>query len=404
MQKKENRIGKELAILILVSMSAGFVFFERMSVNYLFAHMEITSTQLGTLGSAFALAFAVGAAFCGSVIGKLGIKRTAAIFIILMGIVSFCQSLITSFAGLVALRILSGLVCGPVIPVAGTILNESISGKRRGLFIGIMQGLSPALFSATIAPVVLTAIADSYGWQKSYWVMIAPCIVISLLILKFYDPDAMKPSFSQDEGEMHESAEKSAYRDLFRDKTYPFSFLLSTFTVCSYVLSLTYMPSYLAMARSNDYTSAEQTLILTGLGFGGMLWGVLATGLSDKFGRKQILIPAYAICALGFLLVLGVTVTPIMLVAILTLTYTLQGSNSIAMSILPGDSLKSSVAIAKGIGFNQFSGEIIGGVGMMMLAGYLADNFSPAIPIYMAIGCAAVCLLLSSIMKNPSIH
>lgn len=396
---KTKSTNNELLMVVLIACAVGFVFFERMSINYLAGHIGLTGTQLGTLGSIFALSYSVAAVLAGKLVEKVGAKRIAVASILLLGGLSFAQSFMDAFAGLLAIRVMEGFVGGIIIPTYMAILASVSSPKRKGLNAGIAMGLVPALFSATIAPVLLIGIAERTGdWHCAYWVLSIPCILVALLFVKFYIPA------TRGAGDTENNTAKQAlsYGQMMRNKIYVASMLITIFGMGAYLVSSTYIPSFLGTARSADYTAPEQTLIMTGIGFGGILWGILAPALSDKIGRRTAMVLAYAIAMVAPVALLFLKLPSAVFAVVLTLTYAVQGPSTLAISVLPGDCFDDPGTVAKGIGLNTSVGEIVGGVGFVLLAGVFADSVSPSLPIWMAIVFIGIALLFSFAMPRKN--
>jgi MFS family permease len=141
---------------------------------------------------------------------------------------------------------------------------------------------------------------------------------------------------------------------------------------------------------------------MTILGLSPAVGGVLVPLLSDRFGRRPLMIifcALLAVCPIAALLVHG---SIVLMTSLTVIGWIGAGSFPLFMGVVPSETMsarRAATAMGLVIGF----GEITGGVISPLIAGALADSFSLATPLLMAavMPLVAAVLALSLIETNP---
>ena len=170
MNARSRVFSYETGVLFLLCLTFGFVFFDRNAAGYLSpfiaAELKLNNTQIGLLGSALSVTWALSAYFFGAWSDRLGIRKPFLLVSVLsFSLCSFLSGIAQSFGVLLASRLLMGLAEGPFLPVAMTILMAVSSEERRGFNMGVMQNFFSNLLGSFAAPLILVAIAEHYNWR-----------------------------------------------------------------------------------------------------------------------------------------------------------------------------------------------------------------------------------------------
>ena len=188
----------ENKLVVIVFFTIGFVFFDRLAINYLFPMISVdlglNYTQLGLLGAALALTWSISGPLGGFISDKVKSKKSMlAVLVLAFSVVSLMHGLAQSFAMLFVLRLLMGIVEGPLIPQTQSILAMESSERRKGFNLGFTMNTSNALFGSILAPVVIVALATNFDWHTAFYLTIIPGIILSIVILKTVkNPDPAK--------------------------------------------------------------------------------------------------------------------------------------------------------------------------------------------------------------------
>ncbi len=162
-----------------------------------------------------------------------------------------------------------------------------------------------------------------------------------------------------------------------------------------FVMGWTFLPKFLTEVRGMPGPTMGS--LLSVLGFASALSGFGAPWLSDRIGRKPVMI---GFCLVGALTALGAIYfqgSTTMLGALLFVGWLASGTFPLFMGVIPGESMPRKYA-ATAMGLVVCVGEVIGGSGLVALAGKIADLTQLSNAVLMmavsgAIGCV-LCLFL----------
>ncbi|MCM3767129.1 MFS transporter [Neobacillus niacini] len=390
----------ENKLVTIFFFTVGFVFFDRLALNYLFpmisADLGLNYTQLGLLGAGLALTWSVSGPLGGFISDKVKSKKTMlAVLVLAFSIVSLLHGLAQTFAVLFVLRLVMGVVEGPLIPQTQSILAIESSERRRGFNLGFTMNTSNALFGSILAPVVIVALATSFDWHTAFYLTIIPGLILSLVILKTVkNPDPMK--FHA----LHavKSTEKVKVKDVLKHRNIWLSIIVFSLSMTTLLAFQIFGPTYLVQAKGLSDTTMSFVMASFGLGYA--IFGFLIPTISERTGRK----PASIVSALLLILMpLALVVTdslPLMMV-LLFIGSAGSGIIGMSMSVIPVESAPlqySGLAVGLTIGV----GELFGGFLNPMINGALADKFGIQTPLFVAAGAGVLVLLFSLFFKETA--
>lgn len=131
----------ENKIVTLFFFSIGFVFFDRLAINYLMPFIQqdfsLSNTQIGMLSAALALTWSFSGPLGGYLSDKAKSKKVLLALIIVGVSAVLMHGLVVSFAMLLVLRLIMGFMEGPVTPITQSVLTVESSESRRGFNMGI---------------------------------------------------------------------------------------------------------------------------------------------------------------------------------------------------------------------------------------------------------------------------
>ncbi|WP_251551417.1 MFS transporter [Neobacillus muris] len=388
----------ENKLLILLFFVWGFVFVDRLALNFLFPFMTkelgLTNTHIGIIVSAFSLTWACSGWFGGFLSDKLGKKKNILMLSVLL--FSFC-SLLTGMANgflmLIFFRMIMGITEGPVFPVAQSLLSIASSPHRRGFNMGLFQSSSTALLASFLGPIVIVALANEFGWRTTFLLTIIPGLILFLFIWK----TVKEPEELTIEDEKQE--EKVPLKLVLKNKNVLVSVFVAIFAVTWYLNINTFTPMYLV---SKGISSTNMSYIMSALGLGGILWGFGVPAISDKIGRKPTMIIFSFITAaapLGFILLGGSQIVWLMIAAFIGNVGV--GTMVLSMSNMPSESVPAKY-VATAVGFIMAVGELVGGVAFTTLAGMAADKFGLAAPMVISMGSTILCGILAFLYNETA--
>ena len=99
----------------------------------------LTSQEMGWIGSINSIGMAVGALIFGILSDKIGRKSVFIITLLLFSIGSGLTALTTTLAMFLVLRFLIGMGLGGELPVASTLVSESVEAHERGKIVVLLE-------------------------------------------------------------------------------------------------------------------------------------------------------------------------------------------------------------------------------------------------------------------------
>ena len=385
----------ETGVLLLLGLTFGFLFFDRNAAGYLIPfispELKLNNAQIGWVSAGLSLTWALSAYAFGALSDRMGVRKPFLLASVLVfSACSFLSGLSQSFGTLLASRLLMGLAEGLFLPVAMTILMAVSSEQRRGFNMGVMQNFFSNLLGSFAAPLTLVAIAQQYNWRMSFFIAGIPGLICAALIAKYVrEPPKAVVQSAPEPGVVARS--HAGLMELLRVRNVWLCVLISVFMVPWMVLAWAFMPVFYTSYR--HFSPSDMSILMSVLGVCAALGAFVVPALSDRFGRRPILI---GFCFLGALCPLAALYysgpLPV-LAGLVFLGWLASGVFPLFMGTIPAEST-SPRHVATAMGLVVCVGEIVGGTGMP-LVGRIADATSLAAPMLMQTGCAIAGGLLS---------
>jgi MFS family permease len=384
----------ENGIVLLMALTFGCLFFDRLALNFLMPYvakdLQLNNTQIWLLAGALSLAWAFSSFFSTAWAETHNKKKLVFIVAVFtFSLCSFGSGWAFSFAALLIARLVMGFAEGPVIPLAQNFVEKESSPNRLGINAGILQGVGSALFGSILAPVVLVQIAENVGWRNAFFVAGAPGLVLGLLAWKF-----VKKSTA----ESVQTKEKSALNiaELFRYNNIKWGIGAACCVFGWWFATLPFISNYFVNAQGMSADEMGKTMGL--LGVSGLLSSVIVPGLSDKIGRKKVLMIFMVVGMFYPFAVYFLAGSTIHLPAMF-LTYFTMGTIPLVAAVIPSESVPNHLK-AKAIGLITGIAEIVGGVMVPALAGVLSDKIDPSAFLWVAASLAFIGLFFVMKLKG----
>jgi EmrB/QacA subfamily drug resistance transporter len=140
-------------------------------------HVSLASLQW-TL-NAYGIAFAAGIITAAALGDRFGRRKVFTVGLALFTLASIACALAPSLSALIVARTVQGLGGAVVLPLSLTILTAAFPIERRGMIVGIYGGL--AGLAVAIGPIVGGAVTQSIDWHWIFWINVPIGIVAVLL-------------------------------------------------------------------------------------------------------------------------------------------------------------------------------------------------------------------------------
>jgi MHS family proline/betaine transporter-like MFS transporter len=343
---------------------------------------------------------------------KFGRRRVLAITIIMMSGATFCIGLIPSYATigiaapilLLVARLVQGFSTGGEYGGAATFIAEYAPDRRRGFYGSFLEfgTLTGYVLGAGLATAVQLGLSpealSSWGWRIPFLIA-GPLGAIGFYLRhRLEDTPAFRSA--AEAGETAEAPFREVVRAVWPQILNLIGFVI-LLNVAVYTL-LTYMPTYLTQVL--QISDTESLLIIIGVMLGMMVVIAPVGALSDRIGRKPVLLAS----AVGFLLLsypaialvgmrdpLPVTLGMVILALLLVLMLGTIGSALPAM--FPTRNRYGGFSIGYSTSTAAF-----GGTAPLVITALIDGTGNTAIPAFYLMGAAAIAIVPILLMPETA--
>ena len=146
------------------------------------ASLNVGLTSLQWTLNSYGIAFAAGIITAAALGDRFGRRLIFGIGLALFTLASAACALAASASELIAARTVQGLGGAIVLPLSLTILTTAFPAERRGTIVGIYGGLAGAAVAA--GPLVGGAVTQGINWHWIFWINVPIGVVALLLSLR----------------------------------------------------------------------------------------------------------------------------------------------------------------------------------------------------------------------------
>lgn len=248
----------------------------------------LNSSQMGWIASVNSIGMAVGALFFGVLADKVGRKQIFMWTLIIFSVASGLSAFTTTLTLFLILRFFVGMGLGGELPVASTLVSESVEAEERGRVVVLLESFWAGgwLIAALIAYFVIPAeFWPIEGWRVALLITAIPAFYAIYIRMKL--PDS--PQFRVKE----ESKKRSVFQNISTlwEKKYARSTLMLWVlwfaVVFSYYGMFLWLPSVMVGKGFDLISSFKYVLIMTLAQLPGYF---TAAWFIEKFGRKFVLV------------------------------------------------------------------------------------------------------------------
>ena len=390
----------EWKAVALMSLGLGLVGIDRFLIvplmPLLMRDLRLDYQDLGHITGALAIAWGLSSLFTGRLSDKLGFKRVVVPALTGFSMLAGLSGLATGVGSLIVIRAAMGLAEGAFVPASIVATMDASPPQRHGLNVGIQQ-MMPALLGLGLAPIAVTQLLKVMDWPWIFLMVSAPGFLVAWLshrVLRRPSPrQAASHGATRDAG-------AHRWQDVFGYRNVPLGIVCQLCWLCCIVVVAALFPNYLV--DHLRLSMAQMGFVLSSMGFGGAVGSLLLPALSDRIGRKPVMLisVAGAFVALWIFMRTGaqpMTLFACLLVALgclyalLTLTV-----GPITAEAVPATLMSTASGLIIGIG------EVFGGGLAPALAGYLAKHFGIQHAVVLPLCALAVGAVAISALKETA--
>jgi len=397
-ESRRGFLSYETMLMILLSLNFGIVFFDRNAMSYLAPFVQpdlkLSNEQIGLFASGLSFTWAISGFVIGTIADRAGHRKAFLVAtVIVFSLCSVVSGLAGSFLVLLSARMIMGAAEGPLMPISQSFAAAESSPARRGLNMGFVQNFGSNLFGSFVAPLVIVALANAFGWRTSFFLAAAPGLLSAFLLwMLIREPRIERPPAG-------EEPERMPIGEMLRCRNIWLCMVIAVFMVAWMVLGWTFLP--LVYVHVRLFSTRLMSYLMSVLGMSAAIGAFVLPGLSDRIGRKPImifgaltgvLVPVAALYWEGSIWMLGL---------LLFIGWLANGICPLLMATIPSETIPARY-VATTAGLVQGFGEIIGSAGGAWAAGRAADVYGLPITMWIMGACALIAAVLGLLLKETA--
>jgi MFS family permease len=392
----------ETRLIWVLTITFGFVFLDRNAASFLMPFiandLHFNNSQIGLVASALSFTWAVAAFLGGAYSDRTGNRKNfLLIAVVAFSLCSFASGLAVSFVTLFSTRLLMGLAEGPILPISQSLVAIESTAAKRGNNMGVMQNFGSNVMGSFVAPLVLVAVASSYNWRWAFFLAGVPGLIMALLIAKFVRQPAARATPAHAAAPPAEAS--MGYGAMLQHRNMWLCMLMAIFMVAWMVLGWAFLPLFYTKVR--HIGNGQMSVLMSVLGLSAAFFSFVVPALSDRFGRRPVivifnfiglLVPLAALHFQGSLFILG---------TLIFVGWSASGTFPLFMGTVPSETIPARY-VATSLGMVVGLGEILGGVSAPAIAGRAADHYGLRAPVMIMAVCAVVGTVLALFLRETA--
>lgn len=328
---------------------------------------DLGADQVGLLTAINSIGMAVGAALAGSMADKFGRKAILLATLILFSFATGLSALATSFAVLCMLRFFAGVGLGGELPVASTLVSESVPVKERGRVIVLLESFWAAGW--LVAALISYFVIPKYGWQLAFIIGAVPVFYAIYLRRNIEDSPRYLNQAKEKKLNFLQRVKFIWSKPYFRSTAV--LWVLWFTVVFSYYGMFLWLPSVMVLKGFSLVKGFQYVLIMTLAQLPGYF---TAAYFIEKFGRKFVLVIYLTFTALSALWFGLADSTTSLLIAGALLSFFNLGAWGGLYAYTP--ELYPTEARATGVGLAASFGRVGGVLGPFLVGMLVSRNVS----------------------------
>jgi len=389
----------EYTAVAMLALGFGLVGLDRFIILPLFpvmmADLHLDYQDLGNISAVLAIAWGISSIFMGRLSDRIGRRKVLIPAVLLFSLLAGLSGLANGVAALLLIRAVMGVSEGAFTPTAIAATAESSHPRRRGLNIGIQQAFFPIL-GLGLAPVLATQLLLVLpSWRWVFVVVSLPGFILAWCMYRRLQETRVAPVANEGEGQAQGRwLDALRYRNVALNILGMFCMLTSLFVLS--VMMPNYLTDYLHLSLQ------QMGFVMSAIGLGGFIGQLVLPGLSDRVGRKPVVLGSFVATALCIGLLMRTGAEPLTLFGLLFLT-TFFNFSMICMTVGPITSESVPLPlVSTATGLVVGIGEVFGGGVAPALAGFIAQQHGIQYTLYLALGGALLGLLVASALRETA--
>ncbi|WP_064199542.1 MFS transporter [Brevibacillus brevis] len=310
--------------------------------------LHLNPVEQGAIMSVYFLGFAIFTIPGGIIADKRGSKQIIVISVVLWAILTALTGAVTSFAALLVVRFLLGVIDAPLMPAMYKAIAERTPANIRTTTISIVSSAEP--IGSGLAPFLVAPLIAILGWQEATFVTASiGLLLVPILLIFLPRPFVMEQPSSSDSSSTSKLIPIPLLSLLRNIDLWKLTGMLSGINIVM-IGCMTWVPTYLttekhlAITESGLYASLPLLISMLGYLAGGWLFDRY---FHQKF--RTMVVPSILVSTIFLtLMILTDDVNLFMLfesISLFFLSLTTQPIIGLTMRLIPSDAMGTATGI-----------------------------------------------------------
>lgn len=368
-------VAHEMRSVTILALGFGLVGIDRFLISTMFPtiarDLNLGYSDIGTIAGVLAFSWGIAALFMGNAADRIGRRKVLVGSLVIFSLLIGASGLATGLLGLVAVRVVMGFADGAFTPASISATLGCSVPHRRGRNIGIQQ-MTLTLFGLGLAPLLVAYLIEFINWRWIFLLFTLPGLAIAWATWK-YIPDIGVDDDSSLHHHVHGDGTFASWRQLLRYRNIRLLMVMMLCWLTCLITTSAFMPSYLI--DHLRLSEPQMGGVMSAIGLGSAAGTLVLSWLSDKLGRKPIMV----LCTVGaFLALWHLSSLAASVTGLFVTLFAVHFFNNAAITLTVGPICAETVPVslmATASGLVIAVGELLGGGLAPIVAGQFADRF-----------------------------
>lgn len=380
-------------LVALLSLGFGLIGIDRFMISTL---MPVISKDLGLgyhdigiITGALAFSWGIASLLMGNMADRIGRRRTLIGSMIAFSLLIGASGLATGLWGLVMVRILMGAADGAYVPAGVAATLQSAEQRHHGRAVGFGQ-MASTLLGLGLAPLLIVWLLHIVDWRYVFAFFAVPGFILAFLMWKWLPRETVRPPAA--------SSSLADWRLALSFRNVRLAMALMLCWLTSLVVTSAFLPGYLLDYIKLDF--AQMSIVMSAVGMGSAFGALLLPGLSDRVGRRPVIL----LCSVGgALAIIGLMFVGPVPAALFALVFAIHFFNSAALALTVGPISADAVPpalMSTASGLVVCAGEIFGGGLFPIIAGFVIASYGIAQLLLLPVAAMLIAAILSIFLSE----
>ena len=350
--------------------------------------LEIDTTQFGVLISCYAFGAGISGILVALIIDKFDQKKFLLFFYAGYFIGMLICGLAQTYTILLIARCITGIFGGVIASISYSIVSDLFALNQRGRVMGYIQMAFSA--SQIVGIPVGLLIANAWGWNSTFLLIAAMCIIIGLLIIFKLKPITAHKALQDEQNILKK------FGRVLSKKQYLIGYILITLVSTGGALLMPFSAAFLI--NNIEITQIQLPLVYLSVGISTVLFMPLIGKLSDRYSKHKVFIVGSIISIIMTLVYTNLNPLPLWVVIVVNILM-FVGSSS---RLVPVNALNTAIPETKDRGaylsLCSSLQQMSNGIGSL-IAGFIVVQLTPSSPLqnFPALGLFTAATMIAAI-------